>query len=479
MIKKINHLKKFGCFDDFKWTDDLPPFNKTNILYGYNGSGKTTLSNMFYLLSKECINRVEFAKEYLIDGSGFQIETENGFFSESNFDNYDKTPIYVFNTKFIIDHIYDGSMSRMSSFSSGSSGITNDAIDKIDERIKILESRSNQLKTWMMRLEQKLNNIWTAQKNEFNDKIKGKRLTDSPSIKEYSLSNIKKERYELETLYREAEKLDDFESFQETISLIKEKVEKLTICIVEKEKFKKTLNLIIKVDATEKLKSHISNIAKKTDNDDIKVGKWFIDGNFLLKSNKKEHNFICPLCLSNIEILMDDLISGYDKIYNDKVKELYELLENYEKELNSTPNQIKEQENVVNELSVLLKQFDYSIKNIISNDKKGLNDSLRGIHKLINDKRANPSLKIDFNDSLFLEIENFNRSVTAIKKEINEYIEEQEKRFKSLQERDIIYEIKKKAKEVSIAKYNDKSNSILVNSKKSNSEIAKKNRSFI
>lgn len=474
MIEKINHIKKFGCFNHFEWIDDLKPFNKTNILYGYNGSGKTTLSNMFYLLSKECKNKTELANEYLVEGSEFQIKTESGVFSENNFNSYDSSPIYVFNTKFISDHIFDGSKSQMSSFSSESSGITNEIIDGIDEKIKINVRRSNQLINWKNQLSKNLEGIWNAQKKDFNSKITGKRLTDSPSVKDFSSNNINDEREKLEKLYKEVEKVNGIESLKETLSLIKEKVEKLTICEVEKDKFKKILSSPINIDSAEKIKSHIRYVIEKFNNEDININKWFIEGNSLLKSNKKKHTFTCPLCQSNIETIIEELISGYDSHFNEKIKELFELLEYYEDEIKSIPLQIKEQENALNDLNILLKQFEYSIQNKIPDNKSNLKNNLQGINKLIKDKRANPNLKIELNDSLFLEIEDFNNSIVAIKKEINDHIEKQEKGFDNLQKRDIISEIKKKAKELSIAEYNDKSNSILVNSKKSNSEIAKR-----
>lgn len=144
MISKIHHIKKFGCFDHFEW-NDLKPFSSTNIIYGYNGSGKTTLSNLFYLLSTECKNKNDLAKEYLISDSEFQIETQNGNFSEKNFETYNNPSIYVFNTKFVSDHIFDGSKSKMSSFSLDSKGITNEKIDEIDAKISILTSRKNSL----------------------------------------------------------------------------------------------------------------------------------------------------------------------------------------------------------------------------------------------------------------------------------------------------------------------------------------------
>ena len=61
---KIKEIKDFGIYKDYKWNeiDELKPFNKKNIIYGWNYSGKTTLSrilSMFVFMSY-------FRKLYLI-----------------------------------------------------------------------------------------------------------------------------------------------------------------------------------------------------------------------------------------------------------------------------------------------------------------------------------------------------------------------------------------------------------------------------
>ena len=36
MIKRINKIKNFGVFKDFKWDDTIPDFKKHNLFYGWN-----------------------------------------------------------------------------------------------------------------------------------------------------------------------------------------------------------------------------------------------------------------------------------------------------------------------------------------------------------------------------------------------------------------------------------------------------------
>ena len=48
MIKKINKIKDFGIYSDYRFArEHTPEFKKYNLIYGWNYSGKTTLSRIF------------------------------------------------------------------------------------------------------------------------------------------------------------------------------------------------------------------------------------------------------------------------------------------------------------------------------------------------------------------------------------------------------------------------------------------------
>jgi wobble nucleotide-excising tRNase len=51
MIRRIDHLRGFGIYRDFRWSGQ-PDFARRNLLYGWNYSGKTTLSRLFQILEK-------------------------------------------------------------------------------------------------------------------------------------------------------------------------------------------------------------------------------------------------------------------------------------------------------------------------------------------------------------------------------------------------------------------------------------------
>ncbi|MBK8682515.1 MAG: AAA family ATPase [Bacteroidetes bacterium] len=54
MIRKIQLIKQFGVFKDYKWdtTDGIKDFKEKNVIYGWNYSGKTTISRIFSSLGQ-------------------------------------------------------------------------------------------------------------------------------------------------------------------------------------------------------------------------------------------------------------------------------------------------------------------------------------------------------------------------------------------------------------------------------------------
>ncbi|MCX5886277.1 MAG: AAA family ATPase [Proteobacteria bacterium] len=99
MIKKINKIKNFGIFKDFKWDASIPEFKRYNLLYGWNKSGKTTSSRIFSACEKKS---TEF-KQYPKDGE-FEVETDS--ISIKHFDCQNCTlQVKVFNRDFIDDNV--------------------------------------------------------------------------------------------------------------------------------------------------------------------------------------------------------------------------------------------------------------------------------------------------------------------------------------------------------------------------------------
>lgn len=98
MIKRINKIKNFGVFKDFKW-DTIPDFNKHNLLYGWNYSGKTTISRMF-----RCFELGEKHLDY--PDAEFELEDDQNPSKKYNSKDLSTLPhIRVFNTDFILKNL--------------------------------------------------------------------------------------------------------------------------------------------------------------------------------------------------------------------------------------------------------------------------------------------------------------------------------------------------------------------------------------
>ena len=97
MIKKIQHIKLFGVFNDFNWdtTENIQEFKTKNIIYGWNYSGKTTLSRIFSSLRDKQVH------EKFKDGQ-FKIVYDN---DKKEVSQADLTSfgygVQVFNSEFI------------------------------------------------------------------------------------------------------------------------------------------------------------------------------------------------------------------------------------------------------------------------------------------------------------------------------------------------------------------------------------------
>jgi len=93
LIKKINKIKDFGIFKDFRWANSIPEFKKYNLMYGWNYSGKTTLSRIF--------RSFELQQEHPdYTGAEFELQNDGGSkYKHSNLTTLSN--VRVFNQDFI------------------------------------------------------------------------------------------------------------------------------------------------------------------------------------------------------------------------------------------------------------------------------------------------------------------------------------------------------------------------------------------
>lgn len=471
MIRKVCSIKDFGCFKDFHWDGDLQPFSKTNLIYGYNGSGKTTLCNLLYLLSPDCKDKAELINEYIVDSTDFEIETEKGNFSRKNFEGYSAI-LYVFNSKFIKDHIFDGSKSKISPFSS-EIGLTNDTINELDNNIKRIILRKNKLTSFHDQLENKLNSIWEIRKKEFNTKIEGKRLTSSVTITDNNSADFEEENSVLAKLYDEYEIVKNIDILQENISFIEEKLKEVSILDIDLNSLNRLLELSINRKSTEKIKTHIEKLSHSI-GQEIDINHWLVEGMHVLKKNKESNNFFCPLCHSNIKTIVEKLIKEYSEYFTKELNDLFSELNDFENQIMKIPEKISQYEKVIGEIAILLKRFNYSLGNHIEYNKGESDIQLKKLIDLISQKKKNPGLINTIDEIPYKEFERINLQIEAVVYELNEFIKKQKTKITTLLNKDIVKKIKEQVALLSIAEYNMQSNCVIQMSKKRNSDIAKK-----
>lgn len=103
MIKRINHIKNFGVFQNYRWTGDIQDFTNLNIIYGWNYSGKTTISRIF-----QHYERTEKNPDY--STAEFELENHNGDKFNEQKQLIDDRLIRTFNSDFIKNNLkWDGS----------------------------------------------------------------------------------------------------------------------------------------------------------------------------------------------------------------------------------------------------------------------------------------------------------------------------------------------------------------------------------
>ena len=132
MIKRINKIKNFGVFQDYRRSGDIRDFEEKNIIYGWNYSGKTTLSRLISYLDKDVVIDDEYKDVE------FEVELEDGSKIDNNNRISSSLQIKVFNSDFIRDNLhFDSSDKKINGikFAVGDTGTILEQIEKIDNYI--------------------------------------------------------------------------------------------------------------------------------------------------------------------------------------------------------------------------------------------------------------------------------------------------------------------------------------------------------
>ncbi len=397
MIKRIDKIKNYRIFRDFKWDSNIPEFGQYNLIFGLNGSGKTTLCSVFdclyYKNSNDCP-----------DGE-FLITTENQTISNLNISNCNIN-LYVFDEKFINQNLAEFSDLKGIVYIS----------DKNIELKKQLDSYKGEFKKII-----KERDICEEEYNKANKELETSLSLAAKNIKEefhviggignrlsnYNKTNI---QYDISVFSDYLNKEIDSVSIKTTISSLKELLKDEIKPIINKIDISKE-DIASLIENTKQLlnknfkEAIASNLGEKLFN-------WLYEG-FTLHENN-----ICKYCGNLISVERQNELKS---LFNNE-------LQNYKKELQETITKYNNSFIFLNQINIT----DF-YKNNLDKFKllyddcqlkiKVFNESITSILKALNNKLLNPYEMIKFEPNYNAIFEDYETIFLTIE-ELNKIIEE-------------------------------------------------------
>ena len=481
MLNQFQKIKNVGCYEEYQFDAKLlKPFNSVNILYGNNGSGKTTFSNLLFLSSKHCKDKPQLLAELIDTDSELEIISDTGKITHKNIveKNLD---LYVFNSKFIADHVYNGTMANIDSFSSDIK-LTSPEIEKFDLLLDHGKLRLQKLQKWTLLIETKLEAIFKIYNDEFQKNVSGARLTGvKPAIDKKEIGNLLILKNELLSLYQDYSKKSKESNTIDKYNILKNKLNSIININLDIDELSKKLEIKISSVAKGKVAKRIEEFEtqveeKKLQNSIGDLNDWFKKGGRLLHVSKTINNH-CPLCDTDLSSNIDSIINEYSSYFSDSIVSLFELIDsnNLTLDLFILGNQLIKNEETIDELILTCFQvygFQIPSLNFDVTLRAQLLSALQEISKLLKQKKQNPEsgdLKISNETNKIIQdyinaIENF--KIETLKKIDEEIISVQGISIDS-----IIKKIKAKIAIISSVELNENSNNIFSSKRKTNSDI--------
>lgn len=322
-ITKIKKITNAGIYSSYTWPASVAgkkdlSFEKINLVYGCNGSGKTTLSNVIGLFSEEYndIDRTSIGKKISSDPSKpLEIEIEWGGVTSKY--PADKKKVYVFNSTFVTDHVYDGTQAKVKNFKQvvTRENLSNPALKKITDTITAETTKKGNAEAYLKKLEKLFNDLKKALSKTWNENIDGKRM---PSINFENCPQQAPRDSEEKLLQELREEFSKFKASKDQVALEKaifDLNQIMAILVNLPDGMSGTITQSITKTSREKVQAKIDALKAHA----LKHGSiqnWFEDGATLLKQTKDNQK--CPLCDSAL-LNIEDLIASYDAYFNDEL----------------------------------------------------------------------------------------------------------------------------------------------------------------
>jgi len=330
MIKKIEEIKKLGIYDTYQWKCSKE-FNRYNICFGFNGSGKSTLSNLFNLVASNGIFTQEQKNELFKDLKTSENESSVKFKSDLTYPvkpNQDNKKIYVFNSNFIANHVYDGTVGKMTKFNVTETVLEDPTIKTLNENIDIKNTAKTENETAKTKITEKFDEIKKTYNTVYREHFPNRTLrvgSEIPlitALPQKSKAEIESSIAQKIAEYELSEKQAELES--DILEISKLEFQKIEIDLTE---LSNLLEQSAKENATANLKDKIQLYQKEIGEEKSnKIEPWFELGESLLTISKEKDQSICPLCktdlASTIGSLVDEFADYFDKSYLDFIEKI-------------------------------------------------------------------------------------------------------------------------------------------------------------
>ncbi len=441
-ITKFKKIENLGVFENFSWPsepEDLT-FKKINLLYGFNGSGKTTLSNVVSLFSEDCddVRQTELLTSLSSDSSkdpAFQIEWDGKTVKSVS----EKKKVFVFNSAFISDHVYDGTKSNIKSFKEGivtEEQLSNPAIKELDEKIKSDTRELDKANEVLADIEKHAKKIKKDLSQKWNEEIQGTRMPQGLDMNNCPQKPPVKSIQDIEAaLEKEFEKFrisKDQSALENDISALNQTQ---ILAIKLPQNLHETLNKSVSREAKEKTQEKIEKLKQCTLGHGT-IQNWFEDGARLLKYSKEEAT--CPLCESKLDH-MEDLISSYDSFFNQELSLYLQALQDVLVTIGTAFDQLESAQQGAATIQEIISKYEAS--NLINEEQRlvlkeilsgNIRQDLSIARELFSDKKNDVSRS--FSDEEQKKIDNLAQKLNGYNRSIEKLIVLKSELIKKLQE---------------------------------------------
>lgn len=339
LIRRVD-CENVGLIGKLCMATETDDFTVHNLFYGRNGSGKTVFSSALWLTSSQVDPEIKLSLERRIrkdNQNNISIKlTSDG---RSNI-QASSVPIFVFNTEFISQHVYDGSDTKLHEFDQSVvtvGNLLNPKIKQLEDEVSKLRLLKDIYSKKSSSLEDLGKEIKDQLSKELNAKIPGERM---PQI---SIPDSLRSKIPTETLDEIRNRLDEhYEKYERTKN---QELISIDLGSISNQftQINENIFAFLRSILTTRVSSKSVDIERKIrewreiELKHYSPQDWLEDGKGLLMNSREDKK--CPLCNSLLTEI-DALIDEYGNFFNSEADDLIGRLSNLESSLIRTLSEL-------------------------------------------------------------------------------------------------------------------------------------------